>query len=177
MCHPAGRSVTGDIVTHPDARTRYVQQEDSLCGILSGEKTQRQHVRASLPISESPKPSNNPSINFLPHFLAPVRETLVFAQRLAGAPATRVDELLNELGLSVWYVTPRRAPPRRRATPRHAPPRPATPRPAPPRRTVTDHTCIPAPPHRRPAPTHTLAPSSSKESAVDRSGASPSASN
>mmetsp|Transcript_6201 Transcript_6201/g.14575 ORF Transcript_6201/g.14575 Transcript_6201/m.14575 type:complete len:245 (-) Transcript_6201:7-741(-) len=64
-----GRSVTGEIVAHPDARTRYVQQEDSLCGILS------------------------------------VRETLVFAQRLAGAPATRVDELLNELGLSVCADT------------------------------------------------------------------------
>jgi ABC-type multidrug transport system ATPase subunit len=50
-------------------RMRYVQQEDSLCGILT------------------------------------VRETLVVATRLAGAPTARVDELLDELGLTVCEHT------------------------------------------------------------------------
>ena len=61
--------MTGRITIQPGARSRYVQQEDSLCGILT------------------------------------VRETIVVAQKLSGAPAGRVEELLNELGLTVCQDT------------------------------------------------------------------------
>lgn len=64
-----GRDVRGTIGLAPGTKMRYVQQEDSLVGILS------------------------------------VRETLVFAARLAGAPDSRVDELLADLGLSVCSDT------------------------------------------------------------------------
>mmetsp|Transcript_59169 Transcript_59169/g.118763 ORF Transcript_59169/g.118763 Transcript_59169/m.118763 type:complete len:607 (-) Transcript_59169:230-2050(-) len=64
-----GRSLSGDINMAPGTRMRYVQQEDSLCGILS------------------------------------VRETLTLATRLAGAPLSRAEDLLQELGLTVCQDT------------------------------------------------------------------------
>jgi ABC-type multidrug transport system ATPase subunit len=57
-----GRSLIGTVNIRPDARMRYVQQEEALVGVLT------------------------------------VRETLVFAARLAGAPLSRTDDLLSEMG-------------------------------------------------------------------------------
>jgi ABC-type multidrug transport system ATPase subunit len=59
---PKNRSLTGNVKIKPEAKMRYVQQEEALVGVLT------------------------------------TRETLVFAARLAGAPLSRTDELLDEMG-------------------------------------------------------------------------------
>ena len=64
-----GRKLEGSIEIMPNQRIRYVQQEESLVGVLT------------------------------------VRETCEFAARITGAPLSRVEEIISELGLSSCAVT------------------------------------------------------------------------